>query len=154
MKKAIIIFGSLLYCYCVTAYAGTSHSKNSSTEDWSMCLCSRGADAVTKDTLKITLAQARELVMASLTPLERNAPGVGIELPDKGPNDMVSYQVSDKPRFLLFHVTWNATEGSDLIGWYAVDIYTGDVFNAVSGCDEHHNKKLTNLQKKFSIPYI
>jgi hypothetical protein len=144
-----MVFLGFLYC-CTAVYADTKQSKNNNTENWSMCLCSKGANAVTSTTRKITLAQAKALVMATLEPGQLRLSGVSISSPPDGypPDAMSSYQDDDNPRFLNFHVGWAATEGSDLVGWYSVDIYTGDVFDSVSGCDEYHNKKLAALQIK------
>jgi len=44
-------------------------------------------------------------------------------------------------------VTWEGTpKGSVVVGNYAVDPYTGDVFSATIGCYEEKNKRLEALQ--------
>ena len=87
---------------------------------------------------KITVAQARLLVMASLTAQQRRLPKVGA---DFGDSDNAS------PKFWIFTVTWEGLpQGSVVVGIYAVDPYTGDVFIATSECDEVKNKRLEHLQ--------
>jgi hypothetical protein len=144
MKKIILIFFIPLCFYIKNAYAATLINSVGADE----CLCSIGMSAVTDTTRKITLKQAKALIMAALTPKERRAPGVTIDIPVNNSNDILSYVSSSHPRFLIFQVLWAATKGSDLIGWYSVDIYTGDVFSGVAICAEYYSKKLAALQKK------
>ena len=71
--------------------------------------------------------------MASLTADQRRLPKLGAEL----------YDAPDSSQFLFFTVTWEGTpNGSVVVGNYAVDPYTGDVWSAVIGCHEEKNKRL------------
>jgi hypothetical protein len=88
---------------------------------------------------KITTAQARSLVMASLTAEQRRLPKVEAE----------PYDAPDTSKFLFFTVTWEGTpKGSVVVANYAVDPYTGDVFSATIGCYEEKNKNLQALQTR------
>lgn len=88
---------------------------------------------------KITVEQARSLVMASLTAQQRRLPKVEAEHFDDPDNP--------SPKFWIFTVTWEGLpQGSVVVGIYAVDPYTGDVFIATSECDEVKNKRLEHLQ--------
>jgi hypothetical protein len=135
MKNFFIVFFILIYSCAACAVTYT-------------CLCSTGATAVTSITRKITLAQAKALVLAALYPGQRRLPGLQFDAGDGDPNKISTFEDSDNPRFLMFHVVWAATEGSNLIGWYGVDIYTGDVFDGIASCPQYKNKKLETLQKK------
>jgi hypothetical protein len=87
---------------------------------------------------KIDADQAKALVMASLTPKERRLPSLGVD-PYDDPNS----------KLLFVTVTWAGTpNGSVVVGNYAVDPYTGDVFSATMACHEERNKKLEALQWK------
>jgi hypothetical protein len=89
-------------------------------------------------THKITNNQAEELVMASLTAQQRRLPKLEA-VPDDSPG------LSSK--FMFFIVTWEGTpNGSVVVGNYAVDPYTGDVFSATRECYEERNKRLAALQ--------
>jgi len=49
---------------------------------------------------------------------------------------------------MFFTVVWSAPENqSVVVGNFAVDPYTGDVWNASSECDELTNPRLRALQK-------
>jgi hypothetical protein len=88
---------------------------------------------------KITVEQARALVMASLTAEQRRLPKVEAEHFDNPDNP--------SPKFLIFTVVWEGLpKGSVVAGMYAVDPYTGDVFFANSECDKVKNKRLERLQ--------
>jgi len=88
---------------------------------------------------KITVEQARALVMASLTAQQRRLPKVEAEHFDDPENP--------SPKFWIFTVVWEGTpNGSVVVGNYAVDPYTGDVFSATRECDEVKNKRLKRLQ--------
>jgi hypothetical protein len=87
---------------------------------------------------KIDLAQARTLVMASLTSKERRLPSLAVD-PYDDPNS----------KFFFVTVTWaGTTNGSVVVGNYAVDPYTGDVFSATIACHEEKNKHLEALQRQ------
>jgi hypothetical protein len=86
---------------------------------------------------KITIHQATALVMASLTAEQRRLPKVEAE----------PYDAPDSSKFLFFTVTWEGLpHGSVVVGNYAVDPYTADVFSATIGCYEEKNKRLEALQ--------
>lgn len=88
---------------------------------------------------KITISQAKELVLASLTVQQRELPKLGVE----------QYDESGSSKFWFFTVTWEGLpKGSVVVGNYAVDPYTGDVFSAVASCDELHTKKLRAVQEQ------
>jgi len=88
---------------------------------------------------KIAIAQARALVLASLTPEQKRLPKVGAE----------PYDDPNSSKFVFFTVFWEGTPtGSVVVGNYAVDPYTGDVFSATIGCEEEKNKNLQALQTR------
>jgi len=87
---------------------------------------------------KMTVEQARALVMASLTAQQRRLPKIEL-VPDDTPES--------SSKFMFFTVTWEGTQnGSVVVGNYAVDPYTGDVFSATRECYEEKNKRLERLQ--------
>lgn len=99
--------------------------------------CATTAGATDLPAHKITEDQAEALVMASLTAQQRQLPKVEVD-PDESPRSS---------RFLFFTVTWEGTpDGSVVVGNYAVDSYTGDVFSATRECYEERNKTLEALQ--------
>jgi len=86
---------------------------------------------------KITKGQAEMLVMASLSAQQRRLPKVEAE----------PFDASDSSRFMFYTVTWEGTSnGSVVVGNYAVDPYTGDVFSATRECYEEKNARLESLQ--------
>ena len=102
-------------------------------------LCAANASAVDQPERKITADQARALVLASLNPEQRRLPSLGAD-PYKDPNTS---------KFLFFTVSWAGTpNGSVVVGNYAVDAHTGDVFSATVGCEEEKNKNLRALQTR------
>ena len=93
--------------------------------------------AVQNSGKRITLSQARALVLASLTPEQQLLPGVGAE----------QYDDPHSPKFVFFTVFWEGTpKDSVVVGNYAVDPYTGDVFSATMSCKEEKAKSLQALQ--------
>lgn len=115
MRRVVIVLFLLVSLYSTTAMAGGPAER------------------------KITVEQARALVMASLTTQERRLPKVEAEHFDDPDNP--------SPRFLIFTVVWEGLpKGSVVAGMYAVDPYTGDVFVANKECDEVKNKRLERLQ--------
>lgn len=102
------------------------------------CLGATTARPAGRDGDKVTTAGAKALVMAALTPEQRRLPRVEAEV--------------DSPtasRFLFFTVTWQGLpRGSVVVGNYAVDSYTGDVFSATVSCYEESNERLRALQRK------
>ncbi|MGA2570849.1 MAG: hypothetical protein ABSF23_10040 [Terracidiphilus sp.] len=103
------------------------------------CLCVSDASAADKAEHKVTPDQARALVLASLTPKQRQLPSLGAD----------SFNDPNSSRFFFFTVTWAGTpNGSVVVGNYAVDPYTGDVFSATMSCYEEANNNLKALQKQ------
>jgi hypothetical protein len=99
--------------------------------------CATETRAVDPPEHKITSDQAKALVLASLTALQRQLPKVEAE----------PYDAQDSSKFLLFTVTWEGTpNGSVVVGNYAVDPNTGDVFSSTRECYEEKNKRLEALQ--------
>ena len=102
-------------------------------------LCATTAGAAGPPEHRITIDQATALVMASLTAQQRRLPSLGIEPEPPSPGN--------PSRFLFFEVTWEGTpNGSVVVGNYAVDPYTGDVFSSTMSCYEEKNKRLEALQ--------
>jgi RHS repeat-associated protein len=100
-------------------------------------LCATETRAVDPPEHKITSDQAKALVLASLTAQQRQLPRVEAE----------PYDAPGSSKYLLFTVTWEGTpNGSVVVGNYAVDPYTGDVFSSTSECYEEKNKRLEALQ--------
>jgi len=145
MKNTFITFFTLSYLCISIANAATKYNGNSDDQ----CSCSRGADAVNNTTRKITLKQAKALVWAALTPKQSKLPGLEIFKASEKDETLNSYQDSFNSRFVTFYVIWGrTTEGSDTVGHFSIDPYTGDVFDKVAGCWEYKNKKLKTLQKE------
>jgi hypothetical protein len=102
-------------------------------------LCAANASAADHPDRTITAGQARALVLASLTPEQKQLPSLGAD-PYKDPNTS---------KYLFFTVSWAGTpNGSVVVGNYAVDTHTGDVFSATVGCEEERNKSLQALQRR------
>jgi hypothetical protein len=86
---------------------------------------------------RITSDQAKALVLASLTRQQERLPKMEAE----------PFVPPSPSKFLFFTVTWEGTpNGSVVVGNYAVDPYTGDVFSSTISCYEEKNKKLEALQ--------
>jgi hypothetical protein len=84
--------------------------------------------------------QAQRLVLAALTTQQQSLPGVATE----------PYNDPHSSRFMFFTVIWAARpQQSVVVGNYAVDPYTGDVWSASAACDELSNPKLRALQRTF-----
>lgn len=97
------------------------------------------AGAVDPPRQRITIDQATALVMASLTAQQSRLPKVEAD----------SFAPPSPSRFLFFTVTWEGTpNGSVVVGNYAVDPYTGDVFSSTMSCYEEKNKRLEALQRQ------
>jgi hypothetical protein len=103
------------------------------------CVCVSDASAANQTEHKVTSDQARALVLASLTPKQRQIPSLGAD----------TFNDPNSSRFLFFTVTWAGTpNGSVVVGNYAVDPYTGDVFSATMACHEEKTKHLEVLQRQ------
>jgi len=145
MKKFALIIVGLLFFYAAGINAATLRA----SVGYEACLCSLGANAITKEMRKITLVQAKALVMATLTPEGRRLPGLQFDTGDDDPNKISTYEDSRNPRFLTFMLVWaNDIGGSVIAGHYSVDSYTGDVFDSSAECAEYYSRKLDALQKK------
>lgn len=102
-------------------------------------LCATTAWAANPPKRKITNDQAHALAMASLNAQQRRLPKVEVEHFDDPGNP--------NPKFLIFTVVWEGLpKGSVVAGMYAVDPYTGDVFDANKECHEIKNARLERLQ--------
>jgi len=91
---------------------------------------------------RITLQEAKQLVMAALTPAQRRLPSAQAEF-------SASKEVFQSERFVGLTAIWSGEKnGSVVIGVYDVDPYTGDVFSATAECLEYKNQRLSHLQKR------
>jgi hypothetical protein len=94
--------------------------------------------------LVLTPAKAESLVIASLSNRQKRLPGIQTE----------QFRNHDSPRFFFFTVmlappaNWS---GSVVVGNYAVDLETGDVFGATASCSEESNRKLRSLQPSLRL---
>jgi hypothetical protein len=89
----------------------------------------------------LTSAQAETLVIASLSKQAKRLPGIQAE-------QFKGYS----PQFLFFTVLWNPPAnwtGSVVVGNYAVDPRTADVWSATASCLKETNHRLRILQKQF-----
>jgi hypothetical protein len=103
-------------------------------------LWATSASSIDQIDRRITPDQAQALVLASLTLQQKRLRSLGVEPPYNDPNSS---------RFLFYEVTWAGTpNGSVVVGNYAVDPLTGDVFSATASCYEEKNKRLEALQKQ------
>lgn len=86
----------------------------------------------------LTVEQGRQLVLAALSPSELRLAKLEVETEPR-----------EGPRFISYMVVWAgpARGGSVVVGFYAVDPQTADVFHTTSECDEVKNKKLVALQR-------
>ena len=101
-------------------------------------LCSVFAHASEPSRPTVNQDQAQRLVLGALTTEQRSLPGVATE-PYKDPHSSL---------FMFFTVVWAAgPKQSVVVGNYAVDPHTGDVWSATDACDELSNPKLRSLQK-------
>lgn len=90
----------------------------------------------------ITPTEAQNLVLASLTAREKRLPGVGLDSDGK----------LDSSGFLFFTVVWaSGPKDSVVVGNYAVDPRTGDVWSATSSCLEKSNRKLRAIQRHLRV---
>ena len=97
------------------------------------------AVAQQQDSRLVTDDEARKLVMAAMPSSAKHLPKFGLE----GGLD------SHDPRFYVFMAYWaGAPNGSMVIGNYAVDTLTADVWDAVMACQELSTPALRKLQKE------
>lgn len=85
-------------------------------------------------TRDLTTAEGRELVMEALEPEARKLPRLAIELEDR-----------KVPGFHEFAVTWDNPNGSVIVGFFAVNQATGDVWKLVV-CRRIESADLRRLQ--------
>ena len=91
---------------------------------------------------RLTVYEARNLVLAALPSKTTHLPKFGVD----------QYQDKNLPRFYFFEALWEgAPNGSAVIGHYAVDSSTGDVFSAITTCDEKSTPALRKLQAKVRL---
>lgn len=104
-----------------------------------LSLLSVAAAAQKQDSQLVTDKEARKLVLAAMPASVKRLPKFGLE----GGLD------SRDPRFYLFTAYWEgAPNGSMVIGNYAVDTSTADVWNAPAACQEMSTPALRKLQKE------
>jgi hypothetical protein len=102
-------------------------------------LCAATVSPTEPPPQRITNEQARALVMASLSEQQGRLPKVEAEL----------FDAPYPSKFLFFTVSWEGLpKGSVVVGNYAVDPFTGDVFSSVIECKEEKNRRLLALQKR------
>ncbi len=89
--------------------------------------------------LTVSMEEAKELVFKALPLKMRRLPKFSLD----GGLD------SDHPGFYFIAAMWEGfPNGSAVIGHYAVDASTGDVFSATVSCDEMSNHAIRKLQAK------
>jgi hypothetical protein len=90
----------------------------------------------------LTADEARGLVLEALPSKSRHLPGFGLD----------QYQDQNSPQFYFFTATRAGTAGgSAVIGNYAVDSLTGDVWSATTECEEEKAPTLRKLQAKIRL---
>jgi hypothetical protein len=103
-----------------------------------VCLASTIAHTADRP-VKLPKDEAKELVKAALPSKTRHLPSFGLE----------EYSDSSRPRFYFYTAYWaGVPNGSVVIGNYAVDESTGDVWDAVISCKEESNPVLRKLQSE------
>ena len=90
----------------------------------------------------VSLDEAASLVEAAMPAKLKRLPKFELE----------QFKDGDRPRFYFFTTTWEGLpNGSVVIGNYAVDQRTGDVWDAVTSCDELSTHVLRRLQAKIRL---
>jgi hypothetical protein len=88
---------------------------------------------------RVSVEEAKKLVLAALPSSAKQLPKFGLE----GGRD------PDSAGFYVFMAYWaGAPNGSVVIGHYAVDASTADVWNAVMACEELSTPALRKLQAR------
>jgi hypothetical protein len=88
---------------------------------------------------RVSVDEAKDLVLAALPAKTKRLPRFGLE----GGVDPTY------PHFYIFMAYWEgAPNGSMVIGHYAVDFSTADVWNAVMACEELSTAALQKMQMK------
>jgi hypothetical protein len=84
---------------------------------------------------EITMKVARGLVHEALVVIGQNAPSVSI----------VPFRYDYAPEFLSFEALWPNPGGSGLIGYFAVNPQTGDIWE-INGCYKITSAKIRTMQ--------
>lgn len=91
---------------------------------------------------RITINEARDLVMAALTDQQRRMPGAAAEYDGDKTGSATT-------RYIGVTAIWDGQpNGSVVQGVYDVDTYTGDVFSAAAACKTYSNPRLRRLQAR------
>jgi hypothetical protein len=85
----------------------------------------------------INVKDARQLVITALPSRTTSLPGFGLE----------QAKNNNYPDRFFFEATWDNPKGSVVVGHYAVDPRTGDVWNAIV-CEELKSPSLKTLQQR------
>jgi hypothetical protein len=89
----------------------------------------------------ISAEEARHLVLEALPLKTRQLPKFGLD----------QYQDPHFPQFYFFTATWaGPPNGSAVVGNYAVDSSTGDVWSAIQ-CEKEDSPALRKLQKEIRL---
>jgi hypothetical protein len=103
---------------------------------------SHAADLPVHGSGNISLDEAKSLVEAAVPAKLKRLPKFGLD----------QFKDGDRPRFYFFTAEWEGLpNGSVVIGNYAVDQRTGDVWDAVTSCDELSTPVLRKLQSKIRL---
>jgi hypothetical protein len=92
-----------------------------------------GSDTLSRT---ITRSEARRLVHEALVALNQDAPSVKIE----------QYRYDYAPEFYAFDATWPNPDGDPLIGYFAVNPWTGDVWD-INACKQITSPVLARQQE-------
>lgn|GEM_PF-6788271 len=116
-------------------------------------LCIVNATAADRIRPKITLSQAQELALATMTPEQFELTPEQFQRAEfqlvpagKFPKNIDAYKDINYPKFIWIHFTWRDGFKD---AYYYINPYTGDIFDPGStSCDGYHNKKLDVIQKE------
>jgi hypothetical protein len=92
----------------------------------------------------LTPVQAESLVIASPSNRQKRLPGIQTD----------QFKEAEFPRYLFFTVVWAPPEkwvGSVVVGNYAVDLETADVWSATTSCKVESNRRLRSLQQRLRL---
>lgn len=104
-----------------------------------LLLLSSAAVASAATVGRIGEVQARTLVLAALSPQQRALPGL----------EAIEDEQPVTSGFRFYTVTWKGLpNGSVVVGNYAVDPRTGDVFSSTRECEEETNPRLAAVQAR------
>jgi hypothetical protein len=92
-----------------------------------------------RESRTVTKSETEALVRAALPAKLKRLPGFGMEIS----------QDKNFPRFYSATVYWEGEpNGSVMVGNYDIDTETGDVWDAVTSCDEMNTAALRKMQTK------